>query len=290
MGRAPGFDWIAILEDTCIDTLSVFPLLLLVYVLLEFLEHRVDLARHAHLLTGPAGPLLGAVAGAVPQCGFSAAAATLFNYKRISIGALVAVFLSTSDEALPILLAYPEQGRTVVLLLACKICIALFWGYAFWLLGRAIGRKRAAPRPILLREECRHEETERFSFRHVLQHTVYITVYLFLMMLAINLLTGWLGAERIGMLLLRDSLWQPVLAALVGLIPGCGTSILLTSLFLQGTLSFGSVTAGLCSAAGFSYLILLQKHDRRTVIAIGCTFFAAAVSGLAIELLAGLFA
>ena len=99
------------------------------------------------------------------------------------------------------------------------------------------------------------------------------------------MITEWLGAERIGALLLSNSLWQPIVAALVGLIPGCGTSILLTSLFLQGTLSFGAVTAGLCSSAGFSYLILLQKRNRRTALAIGCTFLAAAISGLVLELL-----
>ena len=109
--------FLPIFLDTFLDTLAIFPLLLLVYILLEVLEHRWDLSQSAHLLTGPVGPLLGAIAGCVPQCGFSAAAATLFNYKRISGGALVAVFLATSDEALPILLAHPEHFTTVLQLL-----------------------------------------------------------------------------------------------------------------------------------------------------------------------------
>lgn len=278
-------DFLSVLLDTALDTLEIFPLLLLVYVLLELLEHRMDLSRCAHLLTGPVGPLLGAVVGCIPQCGFSAAAATLFNYKRISGGALVAVFLATSDEALPILLAHPNQFSTVLQLLICKVMIALFWGYCFWLVTWLRYRRYHALQPVLLTEECHHKKTEAFSFFHVLQHTLYITAYLFGTMLLINGITEWLGAERIGALLLSNSLWQPIVAALVGLIPGCGTSILLTSLFLQGTLSFGAVTAGLCSSAGFSYLILLQKRNRRTALAIGCTFLAAAISGLVLELL-----
>lgn len=277
--------WLSVLLDTFFDTIEIFPLLLLVYMLLELLEHRLDLANYAHLLTGPVGPLLGAVAGCIPQCGFSAAAATLFNYKRISGGALVAVFLATSDEALPILIAHPEQAGTVLLLIFCKILIALFWGYCFWFVTWLRYRRYHSLQPVLLTEECHHEKTETFSFFHVLQHTLYITAYLFIMMLAINLFIEWLGEANVSALLLADSVWQPVVAALVGLIPGCGTSILLTSLFLQGTLSFGSILAGLGSSAGFSYLILLQKRNLRTFLAIFCTFFAAALSGLLLNLM-----
>lgn len=278
-------DWLAILLDTALDTIEIFPLLLLVYVLLELLEHRMDLSDYAHLLTGPVGPLLGAIAGCIPQCGFSAAAATLFNYKRISGGALIAVFLATSDEALPILLAHPDQLPVVLRLIVCKIVIALLWGYCFWLFTWLRYRRYHALQPVLMTEECHHERTEKFSFFHVLQHTLYITAYLFVTMLLINLVTHTLGTQRISALLFSDSIWQPVLAALVGLIPGCGTSILLTTLFLQGALSFGAIIAGLGSSAGFSYLILLQKRNRRTALAIFCTFLAAAVSGVVLDLL-----
>ena len=274
-----------ILTDTFCDTLEIFPLLLLVYVLLELLEHRLDVSRYTRLLTGPAGPIIGAVVGCIPQCGFSAAAATLFNYKRVSGGALVAVFLATSDEAIPILLAHPDQLPTVLRLLGCKIVIALFWGYCFWFVTWMRYHRYHATQPVFLTEECHHEKTETFSFFHVLQHTLNITLYLFITMLAIHLVTDLLGQERLATLLLADSIWQPVLAALVGLIPGCGTSILLTTLFLQGSLSFGAVTAGLCSSAGFGYLVLLQKRNRRTALAIGCTFLAAAISGIVLHVM-----
>ena len=191
--------------------------------------------------------------------------------------------MATSDEALPILLAHPDQFSTVLRLLVCKVIIALFWGYCFWLFTWLRYRRYHALQPVLMTEECHHEKTEAFSFFHVLQHTMYITAYLFLTMLIINLITSLLGAERIGALLLSDSLWQPILAALVGLIPGCGTSILLTTLFLQGTLSFGAIIAGLGSSAGFSYLVLLQKRNRRTALAIVCTFLAASISGMVLD-------
>ncbi len=275
-----GSDFLHSFTDTFFDTLEIFPLLLLVYVLLEILEHRLEISRYTRLLTGPAGPFIGAVVGCIPQCGFSAAAATLFNYRRVSGGALIAVFLATSDEALPILLAHPDQMPTVLRLLGCKIIIALLWGYLFWLVTWLRYHRYHTQQPVLMTEECHHEKTETFSFIHVLQHTFTITLYLFITMLLIHLITDLLGQERLASLLLANSIWQPVLAALVGLVPGCGTSILLTTLFLQGSLSFGSVTAGLCSSAGFGYLILFQKRDRRTVLAIVCTFAAAAISGM----------
>lgn len=277
-----------IIVDTLLDTLSIFPLLLLVYVLLELLEHRVDLAKYAHLVTGPIGPLLGAVAGCVPQCGFSVAAATLYHYRRVGIGGLVAVFLATSDEAIPILMANPDQYDTVLKLIGTKIILACIWGYLIWIANAfrlRWFRKKDADKPILMTEECHHEKTEQFSFLHVLLHTLKISLYLFVTMLLIGCITAWLGADRISSILLAETLWQPVLAALIGLIPGCGTSILLTTLYLQGTLSFGAVTAGLCASAGFGYLILLQKQDVRTFAAIGATFVAAAISGIVLQLM-----
>ena len=269
---------------TFIDTLKIFPLLLLVYILIEWLEHHMDFSKHNHLLTGPWGPFVGTVAGCIPQCGFSAAASTLFNYKRMSGGALVAVFLATSDEAIPVLLAQPEHFPTVVKLLAVKIGIALFWGYIFWAVTWFRYRRFKPETPIITTEECHHKKTESFSFHHVLQHTVHISLYLLVTMLLINLITHWLGPDRISALLLADSFWQPVFAALIGLIPGCGTSILLITLFTQGTLSFGAVVAGLCSATGFGYLVLFQRRDVRSFLAIFCTFLAAAVSGLFLSL------
>lgn len=274
-----------IISDTFYDTLEIFPLLFLVYILLELLEHRLDVSHHTRLLTGPAGPAIGTLVGCIPQCGFSVAAATLFHYKRISGGALVAVFLATSDEAIPILLAHPDQMPTVLKLLATKITIALFWGYCFWLVTWIRNRYYPTSDPILMTEECHHEKTESFSIFHTLQHTFTITMYLFITMLIIHFATDLLGAEHLADLLLVDSIWQPLLAAIVGLIPGCGTSILLTTLFLQGNLSFEAVTAGLCSSAGFGYLVLFQKCCIRNILVIFCTFFAAAISGIILHIL-----
>jgi len=272
--------------DILRDTLAVFPLLLLVYILLELLEHRVDLASYAHLVTGPIGPFLGAIVGCIPQCGFSVAAATLYHYRRVGIGGLVAVFLATSDEAIPILIANPNQTGTVVRLVFCKIIIALVWGYLLWI-ANAFRLRYWTPnpeQPIFMTEECHHERTASFSLFHVLLHTIKITLYLFATMFLIRLITLSLGETRISALLLSDSLLQPILAAIIGLIPGCGTSILLTTLYIQGTLSFGAVVSGLCSSAGFGYLILLQKVNVRTIAAIVATFVASAVSGILLQL------
>ena len=226
------------LLDTVKDTLLALPLLLVVYLILGLLEGRLASAVHpaSH---GLAGPIIGALAGSIPQCGFSAASSALFNSGVIGAGTLIAVFLSTSDEAIPILLANPGQLPTVIKLLTAKLIIAILWGYLFYLL---LDRRRSY-RPLsaaISSEEtaasrCGDEscDCQRFSLLgFALWHTMRIAVFLLVTMLIINTLTYWIGPDTLGALLLGGSLLQPLLAALIGLIPGCGTSVLLTTCLL----------------------------------------------------------
>ena len=285
----------ALLVDTLKDTLVTIPFLLIVYLLLGFLEGRLAPAVQPSSI-GWAGPVIGAIAGSIPQCGFSAASAALYNNGLLGAGTLIAVFLATSDEAIPILLANPGQLPTVLWLLASKVLIAVIWGYCFYFLfDRHRRQVKAIPamapsEPTAALSRCGDENCACQNFSligYVLWHTMRITVFLFVTLLVINTLTFWIGEETLAKLLLGGTLWQPILAALVGLIPGCGTSVLLTTLFLNGTLSFGAAIAGLATGAGFGYLILLQTQGRRAVPIIVCTYIAAATSGILLQIFVG---
>lgn len=283
-----------LLIDTFLDTLYTLPLLLAVYLLLGFFEGRLAFAVHP-ASKGLAGPIVGALAGSIPQCGFSSASAALYNNGMIGAGALIAVFLATSDEAIPILLANPGQMPIVMLLLVSKIAIAVIWGYIFYaLLDRhrqtqpmiATSSDGASSHALSSRcgdERCSCQNFSLLGF--ALWHTMRIAVFLLVTLLIINTITYWIGYDVLSSLFLTNSLLQPLLAALIGLIPGCGTSVLLTTLYLKGTLSFGSAVAGLSAGAGFGYIILLQSQGRRGLRLLLYTYCAAAISGLVLQIL-----
>lgn len=286
---------IAVLLDTFKDTLLAVPFLLGAYLLLSFVEGRLAPTIQPVTL-GWAGPLVGAMAGSIPQCGFAAASATLYNNHFLGAGTLIAVFLATSDEAIPILLANPQQLPMVAQLIGLKIVIALIWGYAFYLFWDLPHQKHqaitamASPQHTLVSSRCNDENCACQNFSHIgyaLWHTMRIVVFLLLTMLIINTLTFWIGDERLAHLLLNGTIWQPLIAAALGFIPGCGTSVLLTTLFLKGALSFGATLAGLSTGAGFGYLILFQAKRRRALPILAGTYLAAVISGIGIQMFIG---
>lgn len=249
-----------VIIDALLDALKVLPFLFGAYLLIEYLEHKAggkmtDRLRHL----GPAGPLAGALLGAVPQCGFSVTAANFYSGRLISVGTLVAVFLSTSDEAVPILLAEPQAFSHVIKLLGVKLIIAFAAGLGADLLYRLFGKKQEEPFADL----CRHCHCEHGNiWRSALHHTIRI----FLFLLAINLLLGlglyFIGDEAVGRIFLENSFWQPFLTALLGFVPNCAASVLITKLYLNGALSFGSAVAGLCTGAGLGLAVLLKTNHR----------------------------
>ncbi len=267
-----------IILDALLDTLKALPFLFGAYLLIEFLEHRAGgkLTETLRKL-GVFGPIGGAVLGCVPQCGFSVSAANFYAGRLISPGTLIAVFLSTSDEAIPILLSRPEAGKAILPLLGVKLVSAAVFGT----LTDLVCRRWLKPSPeepfqSLCRDcGCHHHEG---ILRPALHHTGKVTAFL----LAVNLILGaameLIGEEAISRLLLSGSVFQPLLAALIGFIPNCAASVLLTELYLSGSLSFGAAVAGLCTGAGLGLLVLFRTNHRgKENLAISGALYAAAV-------------
>ena len=267
-----------------VDSIKALPFLFLAYLLMEYAEHHSSEKMERTLQhMGKAGPLVGAGLGCIPQCGFSASASNLFAAGLISPGTLLAVFLSTSDEALPLLLGAGTAGRKMIFpLLAVKVVVGLAAGF----LLDALVRRFAKPRELHdLCEHCGCKE-EGGILKPALWHTGHILLFIFLVNLVLGLSLHMLGAERIGTLLLQGSALQPFAAALLGLIPNCAASVMLTQLFLAQTLSFGSLVAGLCSNAGVGVAVLLRmnRNQKENGVMIGALYLVAALVGLVLQL------
>lgn len=282
-----------VLADAFTDTLRTMPLLFAVYAVFEFVEAMwqekiVDAVTRA----GRAAPIVAALGGSLPQCGFSVMTSALYARRLVSMGTIVAVYLSTSDEALPILLSHPGSGTTIVSLIVCKIVLALAGGYLVDAVMTRENRRRqlecrdrdAARRQAEqvgemscscadTRVSCDHNHGIALQWREVvlsaLRRTLEISGFLFAASILIGGIVGWVGEAGLARFLLGHSLLQPVLAAFIGLIPNCAASVVITRFYLDGVLSFGSTVAGLGAAGGLGLLVLARENrDTRNTLTV----------------------
>lgn len=277
-----------ILLDTTLDCLKMLPFLFAAFLVIEALEYYSG-EFTARLLAGvgKAGPVVGAAAGCVPQCGFSVLASNLYAGGIISVGTLLSVFIATSDEALLIIMGNPGRGKDVVFLLLTKVIIAVIAGYVTDII---LSRRIEVPKECgTLCSDCGCEE-DGGILKPALHHTVKIFIYLFIFTGLLNLCIEVLGIDELSTLLLGNTVFQPVIAAVIGLIPNCAASVILTQLYLNGAISFASVIAGLCTGAGIGLVVLFKvNRQRKENMKILAVLFAVGVAaGIVLEL-AGVF-
>lgn len=280
-------EWTEWILHSLLDTAKLLPFLFLTYLLMEFLEHKSgDAAGRLLRRSGKIGPLLGGALGVVPQCGFSAAASGLYAGRLITVGTLLAVYLSTSDEMLPILLSSGASLPFILGVLGCKLTIGVLVGFAVDFVFRLVRRKRQTDQPcieaICEREHCKCGEHFVLSaLKHTLRIAVFLLIVTFLLEAAVHLI----GEERIASLVLNRPVLGNLLAAVVGLIPNCASSVLLTELYLSGVISIGSMLSGLLVNAGVGLLVLFRTNrpvsdSVRVLVILWCTGM---VSGLLID-------
>lgn len=253
------------LEHTLEDTLPMLPLLFLTYLLLEYLEHKDSFGLRRMLSSQRYAPMIAGLLGIVPQCGFSLVAVGLYADHLISLGTLLAVFISTSDEAIPILLAHPEHIDLLIAVIIIKWMIAILAAYA---VDAIYPRMSAHISTALSQAEPSHplkqgEHAHRL-WLEALYRTLKIFSYVVILTLILNVLIHTFGETQLELILLHQTPFQPFLAALIGLIPNCASSVLLAQLFISGTLSFGSLVGGLISNAGLSLMVLYRSVPKKT--------------------------
>jgi len=271
--------WHVILESM-IDVAKILPFLFIIYYVIELIEfkHAIKL-QNSKMLKGEASPIFGSLLGCVPQCGFSVISTDLFNKGYISVGALIAVYIATSDEAIPILLSHPTKAPWLLVLILIKIALGILVGYLSMFLYKVIFKNKQSVQVEKKHEDhdehdhheedeelasgcCHHHvSTKTFDWAHPLLHCLKIALFI----LALNVLFGlvthiWVGEENLMKFLQGSKIVQPILAVAIGLIPNCASSVALAELFAIGGLSFGALVAGLSVNAGLGLLMLIRKN------------------------------
>lgn len=250
------------LLHTLPEMLRLLPFLFLTYLVMELLEHKAgERIEGALRRSGKLGPLVGGLLGAVPQCGFSAAASGFYAGRVISVGTLVAVFLATSDEMIPVAIAGNASPLFIFKLLGLKVAIGVLFGFVIDLLARHFRPNQEEHIEELCEEEGCH--CENGILRSSIYHTLKIGLFLFLVMLLLNTVIEGLGESALGNLFISLPVLGPAVAALVGLIPNCASSVVITKLYLSGVISAGCLLSGLLSGAGIGILILFRINHRR---------------------------
>ena len=245
-----------------IDTLKLVLFLFLTYLLMEFIEHKAsDKVKGAMTRAGGCGPLIGGVFGAVPQCGFSAAAANLYTGRVITLGTLIAVFLSTSDEMLPILVAGNMKIGKVLLIIAYKCAVGIVMGFTVDLVMKAL---KMGKEDINIDEICDNDDChcENGIVSSAIHHTLSVSFFVFAVTVCVNALVFFVGDEVLSGTLFTLPVISHLLSALVGLIPNCASSVALTRLAMSGVISAGSMMSGLFAGAGVGILILFKMNRR----------------------------
>lgn len=276
--------------DAVIDTVKLLPFLFVTYLLMEWLEHKTsEKTKNIIRNSGKFGPVIGGLLGAVPQCGFSAAASNLYAGRVITVGTLVAIFLSTSDEMLPIMISEQIQPGSILGILGIKILIGVIAGFA---IDSVIGKKQKVEKiEVGIGHVCRHDHChcDKSVVKSSLKHTAVIMIFIFVISLALNMLLFFVGEEALAGFILDRPVLGPVLSALVGLIPNCAASVVITQLFIEGVISFGSMMAGLLAGSGVGLLVLFKVNDnwKDNVKIMAAVYVIGTVCGIAMNLLAG---
>lgn len=279
--------------DTLSDGIKLLPFLFITYLVMEYIEHKAgNKAMRIMQKSGKWGPVIGGALGIVPQCGFSTAASSLYAGRIITLGTLFSVFLSTSDEMLPIFISKQVPLISIVRILTVKVIIGIAMGF---LVDFAIHRKKGcAKEELKIDHLCDHQHChcqEGNIFRSALSHTLQIFLFIILISFLINLLIGGIGEENLAAFVSDKMIFGPLLAGLIGLIPNCASSVVLTQLYLEGVLGAGSMLAGLLAGSGVGLLVLYKVNDDlKENLKITLMLYGAGVlSGIFIEMTGLLF-
>ena len=271
--------WHVILE-ALIHTAQILPFLFIVYYLIELLEFKgAAKIQKSKMLKGKASPVVGSLVGCIPQCGFSVVSTDLFSKGKLSIGALIAVYIATSDEAIPLMIANPKSIGWMALLLVIKIVLGIAVGYlSIWLFKVLFKNQKLKHdhnehhhddedehddhEEVVHGGCCKHNvETKSFDWVHPLTHCLKISLFILIINIIFGFITHiWVGETRLINFLSQGKYLQPLLAVLIGLIPNCASSVVLTELFLLNGLSFGALVAGLCVNAGLGLVVLMKQN------------------------------
>ena len=272
-----------VLKDSLLDLLKIIPFLFVAFLILEYIEHKMSKKNEKILVNNKKiGPIVGGVLGAFPQCGFSAMATKLFSSRVITLGTLIAVYLSTSDEMLPIMISNGVSIITILKIIGIKVLIGILMGFIIDLVYKRKQEKHT------IHDDCleEHCHCEKGIFKSSLHHTLNITIYLLITILLLNTIIYYVGEDAIEHFLLNNK-GIYFISSLIGLIPNCASSVVMTEIYTEGLCSFGFLISGLLTGAGVGLLLLFKtnKNLKENLVIICLLYFIGVVFGYLADLI-----
>ena len=251
------------------DTIKILPFLLIAYLIMEYIEHKTtNKTKEAIKKSGKIGPLIGSILGAFPQCGFSVTATNLYAGRVITLGTLFAVYLSTSDEMLPILLSEGVSGKLILQILGIKIIIGLIAGF---LIDIVLRNKDKEEQNNNIENICEHEHChcDEGIWKSAIKHTINVFIFIFIISLLLNIVIEYIGEDTLAGLISEKPIISALITGLIGLIPNCASSVILTELYLSNVLSLAVMIGGLLVNAGVGLIVLFKvNHNQKENIKI----------------------
>lgn len=278
-----------VLYDTLLDGLKLLPFLFIAFLIIEYIEHKLSSKNEKRLeKAGHFGPLIGSLLGAIPQCGLSVLATNLYITRIITLGTLISIYLSTSDEMLPILISHQVAFTEILKILALKVIIGMLYGF---IIDFILRKKNTPKKDIKHFCEENHCDCEHGIVKSSLKHTFNIWFFILLITLILNTCMHFGGEKLLSNIFLNDSFLSPFIASLVGLIPNCAASVVLTELYINNILSLGAALSGLLTGSGVAILVLFKENHnlKENLKIVGLIYFLGVISGLIIKFLTMIF-
>lgn len=264
------------------------PFLAVAFLLLELLESRAS-DKTVHLIekSGKFGPVLGSLLGLIPQCGFSVVGANFYSNKIITKGTLIAIFLATSDEAFLVMLTSPNRIIDILVIMALKLAIGITAGYLIDLFTSQKHSSHSHHHNHIAQDHCCYNHSIKEILWCALKRTLSVFLFVFLASFVLTFLIEIIGEDNLHKILLTNSVFQPFLTALIGLIPNCAPSIILSQMYLNGAVTLGSVVAGLCTSAGVGLLVLFKenKNLKDNLKTLSLLYVISAIAGFLIQVM-----
>ncbi len=276
-----------IIEETLVDGVKLLPFLFITYLIMEYIEHKTsEKAKDTIKKSGKFGPLIGSILGAFPQCGFSVAATNLYAARVITLGTLISVYLSTSDEMIPIFISEGASITTLIKILGIKILIGMIAGFIIDLILR-IRKKDDEEERIIDLCEKEHCHCDHGIVKSALKHTINIFLFVLLITFVINIIIHLVGEETIGNFVKSNVILGPIFGGIIGLIPNCAASVILTQLYLENVIPAATMISGLLVGAGVGLIVLfkMNKGIKQNLKITGLLYTIGVVSGIIIQLI-----
>ena len=250
-----------VIYETLIDSIKLIPFLFVAFLIIEYIEHKISKKSKTKIenTNNKYGPIVGSILGAIPQCGFATLATNLYATRIITLGTLIAIYLSTSDEMLPILISERVDISLIGLIVLLKIIIGMIFGI---IIDAFLHRKNKITKKHIehfCHDEHCHCEKENI-FISALKHTINIIIFIFIITFLLNTVIYLFGEDNIGKIFLKDSIFSPFISSLVGLFPNCASSVMITELYINGLITFPSLLSGLLTGSGVAILILFKTN------------------------------